>query len=193
METIMSDCSRQLCARAKAGDLAAATQLVTLHYQKVYAFLRRLCGSDEDAADLTQRTFSKVWAALGSYEGRSSFSTWIHGIGRNVYLDWRRDGSRLDVKGDDWWETCAADGPSPFEDAAERDEAAHLHAVVAKLDDAKREVIHLHYYQGLSLKETAEALDIAASTVKYRLREALDFLRSQPMRPNEPSKLKGQL
>jgi RNA polymerase sigma-70 factor (ECF subfamily) len=192
METIMSDCSQQLCARAKAGDMAAATQLITLHYQKVYAFLRRLCGSDDDAADLTQRTFSRVWAALGSYEGRSSFSTWVHGIGRHVYLDWRRNGNRLDPKSDEWWETCAADGPSPFEDAAERDEAAHLYALVASLDEEKREVIHLHYFQGLSLRETAEVLDIATSTVKYRLREALDFLRSKPMKPFEPSKLKGQ-
>jgi RNA polymerase sigma-70 factor (ECF subfamily) len=191
METIMSDCSQQLCIRARAGDLEAATQLVSLHYQKVYAFLRRLCGNDDDAAELTQRTFSKIWAALGSYEGRSSFSTWIHGIGRHVYLDWRRSGNRLDPQSDEWWETCADDGPSPFETTAERDEAARLYALVARLDDEKRDVIHLHYYQGLTLKETAEVLDIATSTVKYRLREALDFLRSQPTEPNKPSKLKG--
>jgi RNA polymerase sigma-70 factor, ECF subfamily len=191
METTMSDGSQQLCARARAGDLEAASQLVSLHYRKVYAFLRRLCGNDDDAAEMTQKTFSKIWAALGSYEGRASFSTWIHGIGRNVYLDWRRRGNRLDSQSDEWWETCAADGPSPFENAAERDEAARLYALVARLDDEKRDVIHLHYYQGLSLKETAEVLDIATSTVKYRLREALDFLRSQPMQPNQPSKLKG--
>jgi RNA polymerase sigma-70 factor (ECF subfamily) len=73
METIKSDCSQQLCARAKAGELDAATQLVSPHYQKVYAFLRRLCGNDDDAAELTQKTFSKIWAALGSYEGRSAW------------------------------------------------------------------------------------------------------------------------
>jgi len=187
----MSDCSQRLCARAKTGDLTAATQLVTLHYPKIYAFLRRLCGGDEDAADLTQRTFSKVWTALGSYEGRSSFSTWLHGIARNVYLDWRRKADRLDPRTDEWWDTCAADGPSPFEDAAQRDEAAQLHALVAKLDEEKRDVVHLHYYQGLSLKETGEVLDIATSTVKYRLREALDFLRSQPKHPDQPSKLEA--
>jgi RNA polymerase sigma factor (sigma-70 family) len=191
METTMSDCSQQLCARARAGDPEAATQLVALHYQKVYAFLRRLCGNDDDAAELTQRTFSKIWAALASYEGRSSFSTWIHGVGRHVYLDWRRHADRLDPQSDEWWETCAADGPGPFETTAERDEAARLYALVGRLDEEKRDVIHLHYYQGLSLKETAEVLDIATSTVKYRLRESLDFLRSQPMEPNKPSKLKG--
>jgi len=188
VDTVMSDCSQELSARAKAGDLAAAAQLVELHYEKVYAFLRRLCGSDEDAADLTQKTFSKVWTALGSYEGRSSFSTWIHGIGRNVYLDWRRKGNRLDAQSDEWWESCAVDGLSPFEDAARSDEAARLHRLVAKLDEENRAVIHLHYYQGFSLKETADVLEVGVSTVKNRLRESLDFLRAQEPKPN----LKGE-
>jgi len=169
----------QLCAQAQSGDLAAATELVTLHYQKMFAFFRRLCGSDEDAADLTQKTFAKAWPALSSFQGRSSFSTWLHGIGRNVYVDWRRKGNRLDSQPDEWWETCAADGPSPYENTSERDAADHLHALVSRLDEVHREVIHVHYYQGLSLSETAEVLGIATSTVKYRLREALDQLRSQ--------------
>ena len=78
---------------------------------------------------------------------------------------------------------CAANGPSPFEDAAERDTARRLFALVERLEHEIREVVHLHYYQGLSLSETAGALGIATSTVKYRLREALDFLRSQTCEP----------
>jgi RNA polymerase sigma-70 factor, ECF subfamily len=178
MTGTMSDQTDQLCERAKAGDLVAASELVAQHYQKIFGYFRRLCGNDEDAGDLTQKTFAKVWAALPSFQGRSSFSTWIHGIGHNVYVDWRRKGNRLDAQSDEWWETCVADGPSPYEDAMERDLAGRLHAMVAHLDEDRREVVHLHYYQGLSLKETAEVLDIATSTVKYRLREALDELQS---------------
>ena len=180
---IMSDSSELLCARAREGDFAAASELVALNYQKLFAFFRRLCANDEDASDLTQKTFAKVWTALPTFEGRSSFSTWIHGIGRNVYVDWRRRDLPADDRTDEWWENCIADGPSPFEDAAERDQAARLHALVGKLEEEKREVVHLHYYQGLSLKETAEVLGIATSTVKYRLREALSFLRAQPAEP----------
>lgn len=54
--------------------------------------------------------------------------------------------------------------------------AGRLYAMVALLDADLREVVHLHYYQGLSLKETAEVLGIATSTVKYRLRGALEEL-----------------
>jgi RNA polymerase sigma-70 factor (ECF subfamily) len=179
MATIMAEDTERLCELARGGDLAAASELVRLHYERVYAFFRRLCGSDADAADLTQKTFARGWAALGSYAGRSSFSTWIHGIGRNVYLDWRRKGNRLDPQTDQWWESCEAAGPSPFENAAEQDAARRLHALVSQLDEEKKEAVHLHYYQGLSLSETAEVLGVATSTVKYRLREALEFLRAR--------------
>ncbi len=174
----MSNQAEQLCELAKAGNLSAASELVTSHYQRIFSFFRRLCGNEDDAADLTQKTFAKVWAALPSFEGRSSFSTWIHGIGHNVYVDWRRKGNRLDFQTDEWWAECVADGPGPFENAAERDLAGRLYALVQQLEEGVREVVHLHYYQGLSLRETAEALNIATSTVKYRLREALNVLRS---------------
>jgi RNA polymerase sigma factor (sigma-70 family) len=96
-----------------------------------------------------------------------------------VYLDWRRKGNRLEAQTDEWWADCVADGPSPFENAAERDMVVRLYALVSQLDDEKKEAVHLHYYQGLSLSETAEVLGVATSTVKYRLREALEFLRTQ--------------
>lgn len=184
----MSDPAQELCERAKAGDPAAAGELVTSHYQRIFAYFRRLCGNDDDAADLTQKTFAKVWVSLPTYEGRSSFSTWLHGIGHNTYVDWRRKGDRLDSQSDEWWENCAANGPSPFEDAAEKDLAARLYAMVAQLEENNRETVHLHYFQGLTLKETAEVLNIATSTVKYRLREALNALRSLEAVPGEKLK-----
>jgi RNA polymerase sigma-70 factor (ECF subfamily) len=175
----MSDRIEQLCRKARDGDTTAASELIMLHHERIFAFLRRLCGNDEDAADLTQRTFARAWSALPSYAGRSSFSTWLHGIARNQHVDWRRKGSRTEAQTDEWWENCAGDGPDPFENAAEREQARRLYALVDKLDDNAREAVHLHYYQGLSLKETAEALELSPSTLKYRLREAVNFLKSK--------------
>lgn len=179
----MIDSVAELCRRAQAGDAAAAAELVNLFYERVYAYFRRLCGNDEDAEDLTQKTFLKVWAALGSFQGRSSFSTWIHGVGHHVYVDWRRSAPRSDIQSDEWWETCVAEGPGPSEDVAEAELARRLYAEVEQLEEEAREVVHLHYYQGLSLKETAEVLNKATSTVKYRLREALEVLRARTAEP----------
>jgi len=76
-----------------------------------------------------------------------------------------------------------ADGPSPFESASGREAAHRLYALVEQLAEEQREVVHLHYYQALSLQETADALSIATSTVKYRLRNALDFLKLRLAEP----------
>src|SRR2546426_2497827 len=180
----MSDDVQGLCEQARNGDLAAASELVARFYQRIFAYFRRLCGNDHDAADLTQKTSSKVWPALASYQQRSSFSTWLHGIAHHVYVDWRRKPSGGERQTDDWWETCVAEGPSPFEDAAERESAHQLYQWVEQLEEDQKQVIHLHYYQRLSLSETAEALGVAASTVKYRLRGALGSLRVKAAEPN---------
>ena len=179
----MSDQVQTLCDRAKEGDASAASELVALHYAPIYAYLRRLCGDDEEAADLTQKSFFKAWLSLSSFQGRSRFGTWLHGIAYHVYVDWRRSRRPADARSDEWWESCADTGANPFQNVEERDLSRRVYALVERLDDGARQVVHLHYYQGLSLSETAEALNIAASTVKYRLREALDFLR---MRAGEP-------
>ncbi|HXT13106.1 MAG TPA: RNA polymerase sigma factor [Candidatus Angelobacter sp.] len=180
----MSDAAETLCERARKGDLAAASELVTLFYQQIYAYLRRLSANDEDAADLTQKTFARTWQSLASYQQRSKFSTWLHGIAHHVYLDWRRKRNLGDAQTDEWWETQAASSPTPFETTVEREIAHQLYRWVDELDDEKKQAVHLHYYQNLPLSETAEVLGVAVSTVKYRLREALTFLRSRTAETN---------
>lgn len=180
----MSDEAPELIERARAGDLPAASELVSRFYRRVFAYLRRLCGNDTDAADLTQRTFSKAWQSLASYQQRSTFSTWLHAIAHHAYLDWRRKRNPGDARSPEWWETRVANLPTPFENAAEQELARQLYRWVDELDEDKKQAVHLHYYQHFSLSETAEALGIATSTVKYRLREALDFLRAKAAEPN---------
>jgi len=181
---ILKDHADELCKRAQDGDLAAASDLVASFYQSIFAYLRRLANNEVEAADLTQRTFTKAWQSLSSFQGRSSFSTWLHGIAYHVYLDWLRKRNPAEARSEEWWEACASDGPGPDEDAARHDLARQLYFWVDQLEEGKRQAVHLHYYQNLSLSETAEALGVAASTVKYRLREALDALHAKATKPN---------
>jgi RNA polymerase sigma-70 factor (ECF subfamily) len=62
---------------------------------------------------------------------------------------------------------------------ADRQTAQRLYEAVDQLDEDRRHVVHLHYYQGLSIRQTAEVLNVATSTVKYRLREVLRILRTR--------------
>ena len=165
--------ANDLVEAARRGDLAAADQLVELFYERIFAFLRRLAGNDADAADLTQRTFSRVWKSLPTFAGRSSVGSWIHGIAYHVYVDWRRADRRTELRPDEWWALCAGDEPTPDEAFGRADLAATVFRSVDQLEPELRETVHLHYYQELTLRETADAQGIATSTVKYRLRQAL--------------------
>ena len=168
----MSRQVKGLCKRAKRGDRKAADELLKMFYQDIFSYLQRLCGHRADAEDLTQETFSKVWVSL-------SDSTWAYRIAFNTYLDWQRKKGRVQSVSGRWWKECVDHNPGPFASAADRNEALRLYEVIEQLDEAKRLVVHLHYYQGLSLSQTAVVLNVATSTVKYRLREVLKYLRSE--------------
>jgi RNA polymerase sigma-70 factor (ECF subfamily) len=165
--------------RARRGEASAANELIELFYGRVFAFLRRLTSHDADAADLTQRTFSRAWQSLPTFAGHSSVNSWFHGIAYHVYVDWRRTDHRGDPRSEEWW-LCRADGrPSPAETVAQADLAALVYASVDALEPEVRDTIHLHYYQGLTIDETAQALGVATSTVKYRCRQGLELLQKK--------------
>src|SRR4030095_5072599 len=171
--------AHELVEAARQGDRAAAVQLVESFYERVYAFLRRLAGNEADAADLTQRTFARIWESLPTFAGRSTISSWMHGIAYHVYVDWRRVDHRTEPRSDEWWAMCSTDASGPDETVARTDSATAVYAAVDRLDPQLRDTIHLHYYQELTLQETADAQGVATSTVKYRLRQALAELQKQ--------------
>jgi RNA polymerase sigma-70 factor (ECF subfamily) len=171
---------KKLIKRAGKADTNAASELLRIYYEDAYSYLRRLCGSQADAEDLTQQTFLKVWSSLDRFKGRSQFSTWLYRIAYNCYIDWRRKiPGNVQPNADPWWRERTDGNPGPAEDLAQRQLSRQLYEAVDQLDDDKKQTVHLHYYQGLSLRETAKVLGIATSTVKYRLREVLKVLRTK--------------
>ncbi len=175
----MNEPALQLVETARRGDEQAAARLIELFYQRLYAFLRRLAGNDADAADLTQRAFARIWPALPGFAGRSSVASWMHSIAYRTYVDWLRANHRTEDRSDEWWAQRAAGGRTPDEAAVAADLAASLYAAVDHLEPDVRATVHLHYYQGLTLDETADTLGVATSTVKYRLRQAIAVLQAE--------------
>jgi RNA polymerase sigma-70 factor, ECF subfamily len=175
----MNDKLIQLVRQAQEGDHAAASELIKNLYIPVYSFLRRQCRSDSDAADLTQQAFCVMWDSIRNFKERSSVSTWIHGIAFNVYRSWRRKWKPDEICTEEWWANCPTLAPNPFQNAADRDLSLRLYELVDRLDLEVKETVHLHYFQGLTIEETASALGIASSTVKYRIRQAVAELRRQ--------------
>ena len=88
-----SDC----IARAQRGDVAAFSELVAHHQDRIYRFLLRLTRSHDDALDLAQETFIHAWTSLDRWQARSRFSTWLlFQIARNQAIDLLRRTQRVD-------------------------------------------------------------------------------------------------
>jgi RNA polymerase sigma-70 factor (ECF subfamily) len=176
-----SDKSEQRCnslaARLKAGNRAAAAELVDIYYEQIYVFMRRLGHSCQVSEDLTQESFLAAWQHIGQLRSGKTLNSWMYRIAGNVSrLYWRRhkDSKAVSIEGFD-----APDGSEP-----ECDKTGHLEQLgrlknaVAKLPVKSRQVVVLHYMQHLTIAEAAEAAGVRCGTFKSRLNKALKILKS---------------
>ena len=107
----------RLIAAARKGDSRAFAALVDAHQQAVRGFLRRFAGHWADADDLAQEAFVTAWRKLARFEGRSSFRSWVSGIGFRIARDAKRAHGRAQVRDSDWLaEQDDEEGSAPLED-----------------------------------------------------------------------------
>jgi RNA polymerase sigma factor (sigma-70 family) len=101
----------------------------------------------------------------------------MHSIAYHVYVDWRRADRHTEPRSHEWWAARPAPEARPDEIVALADSAAAVYGSVEEIEPDLRHTVQLHYYQNLTLQETADAMGVATSTVKYRLRQALTELQ----------------
>lgn len=176
---------QELVERAKRGDQSAFERLVLDNQNKIYSLTLRLTGDREEAADLAQEAFVKAWQGLASFQGESSFSTWMYRLTTNLCIDYlrkkkRREGVEPAVSLDDtdsgWAEPAGRDSdPQLLLEKSERGKA--LARGLAQLPDWQRRALVLRELSGLSYQEIGEALDIDLGTVKSRIARARLNLR----------------
>ena len=176
---------QELVERAKRGDQSAFERLVLDNQNKIYSLTLRLTGDREEAADLAQEAFVKAWQGLASFQGESSFSTWMYRLTTNLCIDYlrkkkRREGVEAVVSLDDensgWAEPAdRASDPQQVLEQSERGQA--LARGLARLPDWQRRVLVLRELSGLSYQEIGDALDIDLGTVKSRIARARLNLR----------------
>ena len=196
----------ELVRRAKAGDLAAFETLAISHEQRVYTLARRITGNDQDAEDVTQQTLLSVVENLSSFREEASFSTWLLRIATYAALKVLRKRNGLptvsleaNTEPQEGYDTVAhpeyiADWRESPEQLVGRNETARLiDEALNELDDKHRVIFLLRDVQGLSVRETAEALGLSEANVKVRLlrarlqlRERLTRAFGDPARRFEP-------
>ena len=171
---------KKLLRRLKAGDRTACVDLIDAHYQQVYWYLLNLGKDGETAADLTQNTFTKAWNAIDRFKGASTFRTWLFSIARNEFLQEMRIRGKYPELVEYTDLELVSDPGTPLEEELDaRDLQDLLQKQVQTLPGKYREVISLHYFSGLSLREVAATLSVPHGTVKSRLNTALTQLKEK--------------
>ncbi len=176
--TVIRWSDRELVDRILAGQQEAVADLVDAHHAAIYRFLHRLCMDAHWAEDLAQETFAAAWNRLRSFNGDASLATWLHRIAYCKFIDaWRRQRRRAPLEGGAGIEAVTDPRSNPGEVAAADEESRRIHAALALLDRADREIIALHYFQGFTFREMARVLDIKVGLAKWRTNRALTRLR----------------
>lgn len=147
-------------------------------YPKVYQYLVNRMGSIEDAEDMAQTVFLKVFTKLDTFDGtKSSISTWIFNITRNTLIDHQRSMTlRLH---DEIPETVADDGPDMLDNLIMEQELDRLADALEKLTDEERDLIILHYYNEHTLLQVAEMMRRPYGQIKRLHMKALQKLKFQ--------------
>lgn len=179
-ETNLADASipdERLALDVQRGIQAALAQLVERHHNPLMGYLYRMTSGDRQLAeDLVQETFLRMVRGIQRYAYPRPFKPWLYAIATNLGRDhYKAASTRLAAELDEtlWHDT------SPEETTLADDEVQTVIRALGDMPDFQREVIALRFYQGLSLAEIADALDIPAGTVKSRLSLGLKRLREQ--------------
>jgi RNA polymerase sigma-70 factor (ECF subfamily) len=169
-----------LMARTAAGEEAAFRLLVRRWEAEVRTFLGAMLGSVEEAEDLAQETFVKVYAQARRYRGEGKFRSWLLRIAGNLARSRLRRRRILRwVSFDPAAHDVRDEGPAPDSGLLERERAQAVRAALAGLPDRQRQALVLHRYQGLKYAEIAAVMGTSVPGVESLIQRALAALRAR--------------
>lgn len=177
---------RALVARILAGDRDRFTELVKRYERRLINYVYRITHRYEEAHDLAQEIFVKVFLALDRYDSKYQFSTWLFRIAQNSAIDALRKKSVIEVpivrQSDDEnpKEREFADaGVSPYRAMSNKQLASAIEKAVESLPSDYRELIQLRHYAELSYEEIATMKNLPLGTVKNKLFRARNLLKDE--------------
>lgn len=164
----------RIVSLAQAGDRSAFEHLYRRNLGRVYAVCLRLTGRPAEAEEMTQETFIRAWQKLGSFEGRSRLSSWLHRLAVNVVLNERRSKKSAASR-----ELLVEDPPEESSPAPHTapGEGVDLEQAITSLPEGARHVFVLYDVYGYRHEEISEITGIAVGTSKAQLHRARRILR----------------
>ncbi len=172
----------QLVRRCASGDAAAWEEIVVRFHRRIYNICYRFAGSADDAQDLTQEVFIKVYRTVGSFDGdKASFGTWVTTVTRNLLVDHfrktrndRATDSMDAVRGADEDGPTLADrlsdgAPGPQVHVESRERREMVQRALRQISPDLREAVILRDLQDMDYREIAQVLKVPEGTVKSRI------------------------
>lgn len=177
-----------LIQQCKQGDIGAFNDLIERYEKRVFNFAYRMAGNYDDANDVAQEAFIRVFNSICTFRGDANFTTWLYRIVTNVYLDERKkQKSHLHSSLEDYIELeentvtrQVEDGrPTPDHLVETGERNAMLHAAIQELPEYQRIMVVLYHTQGKSYEEISQIMNLPIGTVKSRLNRARLALREK--------------
>jgi RNA polymerase sigma-70 factor (ECF subfamily) len=156
----------ELIEACRRGDAGAFERLVRETNRAVFTVVLRIVGNREDAADVTQDVYVRIWRNLRSFRGDANAATWIHRIATNAALSHLKRRGRLAVPVE---EDVMAERLATIDDEDARLAAGEIERAVAALPDAYRAVVVLKDMYGMSCEEIGTEMGLTEGAVKVRL------------------------
>ncbi|MBI1227044.1 MAG: sigma-70 family RNA polymerase sigma factor [Bacteroidetes bacterium] len=177
IETISEIELVQLC---RNGDEQAQRQLYSRYVGAMFHTVLRLTANREDAEDLTQEVFIKVFEKLDSFRGESTVGAWIKRVAVNTTLNFLRQANRLKMVAVES-QNLPPEAEPEVDETAWANDIRRIHEAMGELPDGCRLVFNLHLLEGYRHQDVAQMLGITESTSKTQYMRAKRILREKLM------------
>ncbi|CAH1209666.1 ECF RNA polymerase sigma factor SigW [Paenibacillus plantiphilus] len=183
----MKSMEARLARMALKGDQHAFAEIVGLYQDKLYYMSYRMLYNRQEAEDVVQETFLRVYKNLDRYDDTMKFSTWIYRIATNLCIDRLRkrkpsfslDAETGDHDGIDGYSMIPSDDRTPESELMLSDTQRIIHNAIETLPAKYKSVMVLRYLQDMSLQEIGDVLELPVTTVKTRVHRGREFLRKK--------------
>ncbi len=178
---------QELIDKSKRGDLLAFEILINKYSKQVFNILLRILGNRQDAEDVSQEVFVKVYRKLHTYKGNSLFYTWLYRVTINAgkdHLKKKRWEYPLDTLGENRFSFPQSHSSNPEASLIHKEKNELVLRALMELNPQQREIIVLRNIQGFSYEEISKILKISIGTVKSRISRTRNILKEKLL--NEP-------
>jgi RNA polymerase sigma-70 factor (ECF subfamily) len=181
--TVSTDETEALIQRCLRGDQAAWERIVRQYWRRVFNVAYKFVGKHDEAEDLTQDIFLKIFRSLETFDRRANFQTWLISVSRNLCIDHyrsvRKERQTIDREIDANELSPAAAEPGPIAALEQRDRVSLLRDALAALPETLRTAVVMRDIQELSYQEIADRLQLPEGTVKSRINRGRTELARQ--------------